>query len=366
MSELIRKVNRARPALWLFILIGLFVLIGSSVVKKLNQAEANLRSLENEGADVYPVEIQVLEPTNWETWRSYYGQAKSAHTQNVTTYEREIVRTVHVDIGDRVKPGQTLITLAVADRDARVQAQRTGYEEAKLNYNRLKELNAKGGISQSEVDSAYAAMKSAEAQLRSSQSTLQRTEIKASIEGIVSARAVEPGEVAEAGRTLISIVNPRDMEAELMVSKKDIFAINKDTPVEIYVDGVRSEGRVKRVSPEAQTGSGLYPVVVGLPEDAGVLPGAYLEGRFLVSRMDNVIVIPSNIVIYRGTSQMVYVADGDKAHRTEIGTGEGREGRVIVTSGLKAGDELIVSGNRVLYEGAEISKRQGGTEEARK
>ncbi len=349
-------LNKVRVLLWVGALAAVGALVTVQVMAKMEQAEANLRSLEQETETVYPVTTEVLKTSDWNTWRSYYGQGKSAHTQNVTAYEREIVRTVHVQVGDRVKPGQTVVTLIVADRGAKVQAQRTGYDEAKLNYNRLKELHAKGGISQSEVDSAYATLKSAEAQLKSSQSTLQRTELKASIEGIVAARNVEPGEVAEAGMTLIAIVDPREMEAELMVSKKDIFKINRNTSVDIYVDGVRSAGWVKRTSPEAQTGSGLYPVVVGLPEKSGILPGSYLEGRFLVDHQPGVIVIPSNVVIYRSGGQAVYLASGDVAHSVPITTGDGREGRVVVTSGLKAGDELIVSGSRVLYEGAAITR----------
>ena len=118
------------------------------------------------------------------------------------------MRAVHVQVGDRVKKGQTVVSLLAADREAKAQASRTGYDEALLNYNRLNELKKKGGISQSEVDKAYAALKSEEAILKGSQSTLQRTELKASIDGIVSARNVEPGEVAEMGKALISIVDP--------------------------------------------------------------------------------------------------------------------------------------------------------------
>lgn len=351
---MIKFFTRIRILLWILALVGVGVLVTTQVRGKLAQAAANLRSLETQEVDTYPVETEKLKTSDWETWRSYYGQAKSAHTQNITTYEREIVQSVAVDVGSPVKAGQTLITLQVAARGAQVQSGKTAYDEAKLNYNRLKQLNAKGGISQSEVDSAYARMKTAEASLKSSQSTLQRTSLKASIDGIVSARNVEPGEVAEAGVPLISIVDPKEMEAELMVSKKDIMKINRSTPVEIYVDGVKHIGWVKRTSPEAQTGSGLYPVVVGLPEDSGILPGTYVEGRFQVSKQQSVVVIPSNVVVYRGNSQSVYIADGNKAKQVEITTGEGRGGRVIVTSGLKAGDNLITSGNRVLYDGAEI------------
>ena len=353
---MLKFFTRIRILLWVLLLVGVGFLVSTQVRAKLSQAEANLRSLETETVTVYPVETETVKTSDWNTWRSYYGQAKSAHTQNITTYEREIVRSVNVDVGSPVKAGQTLITLQVAARGAQVQSGKTAYDEALLNYNRLKQLNAKGGISKSEVDAAYSRLKTAEASLKSTQSSLQRTSLKASINGIVSARNVEPGEIAESGKVLLSIVDPKEMEAELMVSKKDVVKINSDTPVEIYVDGNKHEGFVKRISPEAQSGSGLYPVVVGLPEKSGILPGTYLEGRFMVSSQENVVVIPSNVVLYRGSTQSVYLADGNKAKLTTITTGEGREGRVIVTSGLKPGDKLIVSGNRVLYDGAEISR----------
>ena len=356
---MIKFFTRIRILLWILLLVGVGFLVSTQVRGKLAQAAANLRSLETETVTVYPVETQTVTTTNWETWRSYYGQAKSAHTQNITTYEREIVKSITVDVGSPVRAGQTLITLQEAARGAQVQSGKTAYDEAKLNYDRLRQLNAKGGISQSEVDAAYARLKSAEAALKSSQSTLQRTSLKASISGIVSARNVEPGEIAEAGKVLLSIVDPKEMEAEMMVSKKDIAKITRATPVEIYVDGKKHIGFVKRISPEAQAGSGLYPVVVGLPENSGILPGTYVEGRFMVSSQLNVVVIPSNVVLYRGSTQSVYLADGSKAKLTAITTGEGRDGRVVVTSGLKPGDSLIISGNRVLYDGAAITRNLG-------
>lgn len=356
---MLKFFTRIRILLWVFIVIGLGFLVSTQVRARLSQAEANLRSLETQTETIYPVETETLKTTDWDTWRSYYGQAKSVHTQNITTYEREIVRTVNVDIGSPVKAGQTVITLQVAARGAQVQSGKTAYDEAVLNYNRLKQLHAKGGISKSEVDAAYSRMRTAEAALKSTQSSLQRTSLKASINGIVSARNVEPGEVAEAGAVLLSIVDPKQMEAELMVSKKDIMKINENTTVEIRVDGQTYNGWVKRRSPEAQKGSGLYPVIVGLPENSGILPGTYVEGRFKVSSQQNVVVIPSNVVIYRGNKQSVYIADGNRAKLTVITTGEGREGKVVVTSGLKPGDSLIVSGNRVLYDGVGIVKNLG-------
>lgn len=355
-KKFLKKLNKARVLVWLVLVAAGVALLAMQVQAKLTEAAANVASLAVTEEIRYPVSLVPVEPATWESWRSYYGQAKASRTQDVTTYVREVVQTVHVQVGDRVKAGQTVVSLLKEDHAVDAQAKRTGHEEAVLNYNRLLELSKKGGVSQSEVDKAYATMKSLEASAQASKSTLQRTELKASIDGVVSARNVEPGEVAEVGNSLLSIVDPSDMEAQLMVSKRDIHSINRDTEVELLVDGVASKGWVKRISPEAQAGSGLYPVVVGVNADSGILPGTYLEGRFLVEKKQDVVVVPSDVVMYRGDKEFVYVADEGKASLVEIKTGEGRNGQVIVTSGLNAGDQLIVSGNRTLFDGALISK----------
>ncbi|MDR1377644.1 MAG: efflux RND transporter periplasmic adaptor subunit [Synergistaceae bacterium] len=356
-KSVLKKLNKVRILFWLVVIGAGMTVLAFEVQAKLKEAAANVASLNQVEETRYPVTLVAVTPTTWESWRSYYGQAKAARTQDVTSYVREIVQSVHVQVGDTVKAGQTVVSLRKADYAANAQASRTGYEEARLNYNRLLELSKKGGVSQSEVDRAYASMKALEASDQSSRSTLQRTELKASINGVVAARNVEPGEVAEVGKSLIAIVDPSNMEAQLMVSKKDIHNINKETQVELLVDSIASKGWVKRLSPEAQMGSGLYPVVVGLSVDSGILPGTYLEGRLLVEQKKDVIVIPSNIVMYRGDKKFVYIAGDDadgisKAKLVEIRTNEGRNGQVIVISGLKAGDQLIISGNRSLFDGA--------------
>jgi hypothetical protein len=117
-----------------------------------------------------------------------------------------------------------------------------------------------------------------------------------------------------------------------------------------------SRGSVKRVSPEAQPGSGLFPVVVGLDSSSAILPGSYLEGKFLVGKKDEVLVIPSDVVVYRNNKEYVYIAENNRAKLVEIKTEEGRDARVIVGSGLNVGDQLIISGNRTLFDGALISK----------
>jgi RND family efflux transporter MFP subunit len=202
-------------------------------------------------------------------------------------------------------------------------------------------------------------MKSEEAISQGYKSALKQTKILSQIDGIVTLRDIEPGEIAEAGHTLFEIESQSGMEAELMVSAHDIAMITADTPVRVFANGALIGGTVSRVNPKAAPGSGLCPVTVRLAPDAHVVPGVYLEGSFLVSRERGAIAVPSSALFNRGGERFVYVADGvggeKTARLTRVEAKDGKDGKVLVSSGLKSGDLLITSGNRGLADGVPVS-----------
>ena len=331
---------------------GVFMVV--RVQAKLQEAAANTAAMEQREELPVPVDVLKLSRQDWEIWRSYYGQAKAGKSQTVTSYVKEIVREVHVEIGDRVKEGQVLLTLSSQDYRASAAADRASYEDAVRDHRRLSELHKSGGVSKAQVEQAYSRMKSEEAKLQSSRSTLARTQIRASIDGIVATRSVEPGEVASDGKALLTIIDLKDLEAEIMVSRKDILSLNSKTPVEIVSDSQRTKCSIKRISPEAAQGSGLYPVVVCL-NGLDVLPGTHVEARFLVEKKKDLIVIPSEIVQRRGDKAYVYVVDGERARLREITPGEGQNGSIAVADGLSEGDLVVVRGHNLLYENAPVT-----------
>jgi membrane fusion protein (multidrug efflux system) len=345
---------RLSVAFWVLLICAGGVFMVVRVQAKLQEAAANTAAMEQKEEVPVPVDVMRLSRQDWEIWRSYYGQAKAGKSQTVTSYVKEIVREVHVQIGDRVKEGQVLLTLSSQDYRASAAADRVSYEDAVRDYKRLSELHKSGGVSKAQVEQAFSRMKSEEAKLQSSRSTLARTQIRASIDGIVASRSVEPGEVASDGKALLTIIDLKDLEAEIMVSRKDILSLNKDTPVEVLSDGQKTKCSIKRISPEAAPGSGLYPVVVCL-NGLDVLPGTHVEARFLVDKKKDLIIIPSEIVQRRGDKAYVYVVDSERAKLREIVPGEGQNGSVSIENGLSEGDLVVVRGHNLLFENALVA-----------
>jgi membrane fusion protein (multidrug efflux system) len=353
------KIKKIRIFLWTAAIAAGLVILALRITDRAERSAATLEIISQNIQHSRPVTVMKLESSDWDQWRKYYGEAQSASHMEVASFVREVVEAVHVDVGDKIAEGQILISLRQSDQATEGKARAAVYEESKTTYNRLLALNKAGGVSRAEVDRAHTAMISEQAALQNNRSALGRTQLRSKISGIVTERRVEPGEVAEMGQVLLTIEDISEIEAILMVSARDIGGIGVKTPVNVIHNGVQSKAAVRRVSPRAQSGSGLYPVTVKLDPKSGVLPGAHVEGDFLVSRMPGAIVIPSSAVFNRGDEQFVYVAvpeDGERAARmVKIRTGGGADGKVVATSGIASGDLLIVSGGRGLSDGVPVS-----------
>jgi membrane fusion protein (multidrug efflux system) len=347
-----------RLFLWAAVILAGLVLLALQMAKRAEESSARVLLMEREIQAAKVVEAERIRPSVWERWKVCYGQARAAKAMNVTSLARETVESVRVNVGDRVQAGQVLLTLRQEDRAAGERAGAAAYADAKRTYERLSTLHKEGGVSGADADRAYAAMKSEEAKLQHYRSELKQTQIRSKIPGIVTARNVEPGEIAEAGQTLLSVESAGDVEIQFMVSARDIGGIDEKTPFEIIVDGTPFKGKVKRVNPKAQEGSGLCQVITAIDRGAGVLPGTYLEGAFLVHSEPDAVVVPSSALIDRDGERFVYVVSGDiekTACLTRIETGDGKSGRVLVKSGLTPGDLLITSGSSGLSDGIPVS-----------
>jgi len=311
---------------------------------------------------VVAVDVVCVAPEQWEEWNTYYGQTRAAQTQSVTSLLRETVESVRVNVGDRVEEGQVIVTFLREEYNAAGQAKAAAYQEAKTNYERLSRLAQSGGVAQADVDRAHTLMQTERAAVQQSQSQLKRAELHAKISGVVTARDVEPGEIAEPGMSLLTIEDVSQVEAEVLVSAKDAARVGPETPVRIIAGGETRYGRIKRVSLRAKEASGLYPIFVALDPESGILPGISVEASFQVRRDAGSVVIPSSAVVRRGENQFVYVAvesPREKSEKTaslqKIEASGGRDGKFLIASGLAPGDLLIISGSRGLYDGAPIS-----------
>jgi RND family efflux transporter MFP subunit len=301
-----------------------------------------------------PVTTLVAETKSLDIRRSYYGQVRSARVQEVTAYLREMVESVRVEVGDSVREGEVLAVLSGGEQAAAAAADRVSVAEAKKDVERMRVLFNEGGVSRVELDQAVVRLKGLEADMAASSTRSARTVVRAKIDGVVTERNAEAGEIAEAGKVLLVLQDTGDLEIEVLLPQADRLYIVSGTDVEVPLEDRIVRGSVKRLDPAADPRTGLFRAVISMPPDRALLPGSTAEARILVKRSLGGVVLPSGIVQREGDESFVYVVSGDRVQRRAITLGEGTEDQVEIRSGLKTGETVVAEGSSALYDGARV------------
>lgn len=307
-----------------------------------------------------PVTILVAESRALDIRRSYYGQVRSARIQEVTAFLREIVDSVRVEVGDRVRAGEILAVLSGGEQAAAAAADRASVEEARKDVERMKVLFREGAVSRAELDQAVVRLKGLEASLSASSNRSARTVVRAKIDGVVTERHAEAGEIAEPGRVLLVVQDTAELEIEVLLPQADRLYIVGGTDVEVPLEDRIVRGSVKRLDPAADPRTGLFRAIIAMPPDRALLPGSTVEARILVKRSLGGVVLPSGIVQREGDESFVYVVSGDVVQRRVVSLGEGADGLIEIRSGLKPGETIVAEGSSALYDGARVWIQEDG------
>ncbi len=350
-----KTVRRLRLLFWIVLFAGVLGLVIYRLVWPGTQEGPRRSSVASIRAEKgIPVRLYEVDEGPWTLWKSYYGRVRSATTQEVTSFVREYITDVFVDVGDRVEPGDVLMELSRETRAAFVKAKRIDYEEARRDYQRKKALFEAGGISKQELNRAYVDLQDKRSQLSDLQSLLSRTKVTARISGTVLEKSAEVGEIAEAGRVLMRIADLEDLEAEVMVPPIELARVRKGARVRLVMDGRLYPGLVERIDPEADAATGLYRTVVSLESGTDLRPGVYAEAQVLVDDREKVVSVPMEVLRREGGEDYVFVVSGDVVEKRSVQVGSSQGGMLEIPSRLYPGERVVIEGVESLYDGAPI------------
>ena len=286
------------------------------------------------------------------------------------------VDAIFVERGDRVKKGQIVALVRPSDLPDQLAAARSSIGQikaqaalARTNFDRANKLAPSGVVSQQELQSASAALASAESSEASMQAQISglairlgETRITSPITGYVSARRLDPGALVgpPGGGAIITVVRMDRLRVFLTLNETDAMGvvIGMDAHVELdAVPGRSFTGKVVRVAPSFDPLTRTLEAEVQLPNDAGELrPGMYGRGSIRRETHPNTAVLPVNAVQISSTQKYVFVLHDTKVERRAITTGaEVEDGTLLeVRSGLAAGEEVVIAGADSLADGATV------------
>lgn len=346
-----------------------------------------------------PVNVATVRAEQWPAIYEATGTVRARTSAIIAAKWMGYVREVKVQVGDRVRQGQLLVSLDARDLDASANRAESAREEVRSaipeadsavaaaqanldlvqsTFKRMNELYQKKSISDQEFDEASAKRKAAQAEfemararrtqldaklaqagqeVRSAQVTQSYAEVQAPFAGIVTAKSVDPGNLAVPGAPLLTI--ERDgYRLEASVEESKLSSIRVGQPVAVTLDGIDRtfDARVSEIAPSVDAASRAYTVKIDLPSGASLRSGAFGRARFQLGNRP-VLAIPAAAVTERGQLQSVFVDENGVARTRLITLGDKDRDQVEVLSGLSAGEQVIVPVPQSLADGAHVEAR---------
>jgi membrane fusion protein (multidrug efflux system) len=275
--------------------------------------------------------------------------------------------------GDTVRRGDLLVRLddtairdALASAESANRAAGLALEQAERQLERMKTLRASGMASAQALDdaevrrnNAQSDAEAARARVVSARQQMQRTEVRAPFDGVVSDRKVSAGDTAQVGKELLKVIDPSSMRFEGLVSADNIGAVKAGQSVSFRVNGYPDQiftGKVRRVNPAANPTTRQVEVLVDFTGDKQPrLAGLYAEGHVETTSTES-LTLPATALVREGDKALTWRVESGKLHRVPIDLGErdARTGEYVVKGGLAEGDRVIRYPNALLKDGQPV------------
>jgi RND family efflux transporter MFP subunit len=330
-----------------------------------------------ETKSVVTVTTEAVTPQTVEGFISATGTVAAAPGADWTITAPEHARIVEIPKaeGDRVSTGDLLVRFEipqlnadVTTRRADVQAAQAHVENAQANVTRLTTLVDHGVAAQKELEDARRDLNEARAAVAQAQGALQaaqvgaaRTIVRARFPGVVAKRAHNPGDMVEATSSdvILRVIDPAKLQVVAGVAIADLARVQPGRPVRIVVPGVDEPetGKVlTRPAAVEQTGVSA-DVRISFDAQTRLAAGTPVRVEIVAERHANALAVPAIAVLHEDEDTFVMVAGADnKAHKRKVTLGITTAKLAEVTSGLKAGEAVIVQGQQGLPDNADIAQ----------
>jgi membrane fusion protein (multidrug efflux system) len=259
--------------------------------------------------------------------------------------------------GDQVRAGQVLARID-GDR-VRLEAQRQLATVHKLenNFRRSQELAAKKLVSAESSDQIKYDLESARAAYDLAKLERSYTTITAPISGVVAQRMVKPGNLIALNAPVFRIVNNAHLEGVLNAPEREMARLKVGLPLRMVVDAVPGKvfiGKVDRVSPVMDSGSGTFRVVCAFDNAPELRPGMFGRIEVVYDQRQDALTVPRIALLEDEGEPAVYLVVGKKAKRVSVKLGYTNGEIAEVRSGLKDGDLVVTAGKVAIRDGTEV------------
>ncbi|MCL5268600.1 MAG: efflux RND transporter periplasmic adaptor subunit [Bacteroidetes bacterium] len=324
--------------------------------------------------------VQISDPHRGSIERtiSFTGDIDAIQEATIFPRVNGNIEEEYVNIGSYVRKGEILALIDTAVYSENVRQARGVYLQAratlendKLTYERNKSLLSQNLIAKQDLDNSEAAYKVALAQEQAAAATMKNAEIQlgycrvqAPFTGYVTRRFFDPGTYVTSSTnatssTLFYLADLNKVKVLVNVLEEDIPLLPKVEDAQIKVDAYPSmvfHGKITRVSQQLDLSTRTMPVEVDIDNPHGLLkPGMFANVDLIFDRVDNALVLPSQVVLKDDSGSYVYtLGAGDIVHKNYVKIGVTHDNDDQVISGLNDNAPVVFMGYDMVHDGMKV------------
>ncbi|MCG8580142.1 MAG: efflux RND transporter periplasmic adaptor subunit [Bacteroidales bacterium] len=348
--------------------------IAALVIAYLTQACGGASSESENQQEAVKANVQVVKLTTVPKKHHYTGTVSSVNQSTLSTRIMGQINQVLVHEGDAVQKGQLLVSIRSNDIQAKqkqveaniIQA-KAAYKHAKDDYQRIQTLRNSNSATQKELDDITVHYEMTKAQLEAAQKAkeevtemLSYANIRAPYSGVITQRFVDGGDMANPGMPLLAIEAPGLFEVIAKIPESDVYKLDKGDAVEVMIDACEMpvKGTVARISPSSRFSGSQFDARISLNPDAkqkdAIRSGIFAHVNHLKGEEKKLLVASSSIVERGQLKGLWTVSQSNQALLRWVRLGTTYGDKTEVLSGLNEGNQVVISAEGRLYDGAPL------------
>jgi len=314
-----------------------------------DQATAQIKTVNAQAITLNLTEIPVTDATP--------GAVISEQQVQVASRLMGYIHDIAVHEGDTVKAGQLLFTIDPTDIKGQVNQARAGVaqaeaalSDAQADFERFSNLYKEESIPKVQYDKvklqfniAQSQANAARAGLNTAESQLRYAEVRSPINGIVTQKMANTGDLAAPGRPVLAVENPAKLMIQTSVSDETYAHLKMGGSATVEIAGNTMPGKIVRLVSAADAMSHTHLVKLDVPGIKGFSSGTFARVRFIVGSRQG-ISVPKSALLERAGISGVFVVDADGiAHYRMVRVGREQDGMIEIEAGLNSGEKVVVS-----------------------
>ena len=330
-------------------------------------------------------EVELVKPVKMMTvgnatdnLRITYPAKVSANKSSALSFDVDgVIMSKPISLGDKVKKGDVLAKLDPRDYLSNLKIAKAQLNEAESDYKRYATLVKSGAVARADYEARVKNYEVAKSNYRIAEKAYEDTILRAPFDGVVANTYVDEKQSVQAKETVLTLQNYDKIDISVQIPEQDIARVRRGLPrseAEKLLDprvtfpaaapGKMYKVKIKEFSEEADPVTQTFKIVFTMPNphDLVIRPEMTaqisLMQRYFKGMGGKGIQIPFTAVFLNDKGEKcVWVVKKDMTvTAVQVKTGDLNEGNVLITSGLKGGETIVISGADTLSEGMKVRK----------